>query len=248
MAGILNKARILFLSNIHQLLDKAIDMNSVAAVQQYVRDVEDALNELSESVAASKGSLNVSQRDQMRLQGEINQLNANIDAILTDGNPANDKFAVKWQTELTSKDQELDLLIQQVEVHQKEFDALSQTRTALENKKNAMVSQIDRLKSLQAMTEAKEQAASSIQQATELTNNLNGGPSVDNVTRRLEQRAATADAALDQAMGSINSTTGADEAAALAEIELHKRRVRLGLVSSTTTIPDQNSGKLATNG
>jgi len=43
MAGLFQKARIAALSAAHALMDKVVDLNSIGAVKQYVRDLEKPL-------------------------------------------------------------------------------------------------------------------------------------------------------------------------------------------------------------
>ena len=54
MASIFSKVRALALGNIHDLLDKAIDLNSPAVVRQYVRDLGEAKEQLADEAAAQK--------------------------------------------------------------------------------------------------------------------------------------------------------------------------------------------------
>jgi hypothetical protein len=46
-----NKARVLGLGFLHNLLDQAIDMNSIPTLQQYERDLESAVYQLMEAQA-----------------------------------------------------------------------------------------------------------------------------------------------------------------------------------------------------
>ena len=69
-------------------------------MKQYVRDVENALEDLEDAAATAAGHLRTVQRDQVQLQSQINELNRNIDFILTDVNPANDHLAKPLEARL----------------------------------------------------------------------------------------------------------------------------------------------------
>jgi len=93
MAGIFEKARIAALSAAHSLLDKVVDLNSIGAVKQYVRDLESALEDLEDATAAAAGHVKTVKRDAERLKAQIKELNQNIDFILSDNKPENDHLA-----------------------------------------------------------------------------------------------------------------------------------------------------------
>ncbi|MEK7566941.1 MAG: PspA/IM30 family protein, partial [Patescibacteria group bacterium] len=67
MAGIFKKFRDLGLASIHSLLDKAIDLNSVAVVKQHVRDLENALSELENGAAEAAGYVRTLNREAIEL-------------------------------------------------------------------------------------------------------------------------------------------------------------------------------------
>ena len=116
MAGLFQKARMAALSSAHALLDKIIDLNSVGAVKQYVRDLENALEDLEDAAATEAGHVRTVQRDCIQLQSQMKELNQNIDFILSDNNPANDHLAKPLEARLigleqrtNAKDEEIDI-------------------------------------------------------------------------------------------------------------------------------------------
>ena len=76
------KSRIALLSTLHGLLDKVIDLNSIGAVRQFIRDLEASLQEMSNSLAEARGNVTSITRDRDRLQGEMTRLDGQIDGIL----------------------------------------------------------------------------------------------------------------------------------------------------------------------
>jgi len=97
MAGLFQKARIAALSAAHSLMDKVVDLNSIGAVKQYVRDLENALEDLEDASAAATGHVRTVQRDADQIKSQIQELNQNIDFILSDNNQKMTTLQHRWK-------------------------------------------------------------------------------------------------------------------------------------------------------
>ena len=51
MATLLEKVQTLISANLHEMVDKALENNSVAVMKQYIRDAENNLDELEDAAA-----------------------------------------------------------------------------------------------------------------------------------------------------------------------------------------------------
>src|SRR3989338_336711 len=201
MASILSKARILLLGNIHALLDSAIDLNSPEMIKQRIRDLEDAKNQAHDDLAASVGEVSVLRQDVTMLETIAATTNENIDLILGDGDESNDKDAITLQKKLLNLEQ--DLLAKKDEL-QTAIEVEAALRTAVESitaKHEEMVTAMNSIQNQVRSTAAKDRPA----EASRSSGAQAGGEDApgDNIQERLRRRAATADAKLEQQLGSV---------------------------------------------
>ena len=228
MAGLFQKARVAALSSAHALLDKIIDLNSVGAVKQYVRDLENALEDLEDAAATESGHVRTVQRDCIQLQSQMKELNQNIDFILADNNPANDYLAKPLEARLIAIEQRNTSKTEEMASAQKSSQALNEAVSNLQVKYQTMVEQLQRLEAMDAAAKAKEGAAQAIRNVGRITS---GGASVsvDDIADRIQRRSDVADAKFEQAMGTMSDQVEKDVVLAQAEARLLQRKARLAL-------------------
>lgn len=215
MTGILNKARTLVLANIHNLLNKAIEMNSVEALKVYVRDLQDGRNDIREAVAMSHGSIRVIKQDIQNLEAKIEATEKSIKVVLSDGDTSNDRVATNLAVNLVGYKKTLEARKQELESAQSEAAALEKPLSIVETKLREVVNQISRLESLERATKAKEKAVGALEKAEDIVGAA-GSVDVDNITRKLQTRAAATDVKLERALEGIEESTTSLE----AEVEL----------------------------
>jgi len=63
MATLYEKVRLVTLGNVHEWLDKKIDLDSPAALKQYVRDLETGLADLRDQAAEAAGRVTTLKRE-----------------------------------------------------------------------------------------------------------------------------------------------------------------------------------------
>ncbi|MBI2855179.1 MAG: PspA/IM30 family protein [Chloroflexi bacterium] len=228
MAGIFQKARVAALSSAHSLLDRIIDLNSIGAVRQYVRDLENALEDLEDAAATAAGHLRTVQRDAVQLQSQAKELNRNIDFIISDNNPANDYLAKPLEARLIGLEQRIKTKDEEMAEGQKSSQALNQAVSALQAKYQSMVEQMQRLEAMDNAAKAKESAVQAMRNAGRISSTA-GNVSIDAVADRIQRRSDVADAKFEQAMGDMSSQVEKDVVLAEAEARLEQRKARLAL-------------------
>ena len=57
MASLIEKVNTLISANLHYLVDQALKSNSIAVIQQYIREVENNLEDLSEATITVGGQV-----------------------------------------------------------------------------------------------------------------------------------------------------------------------------------------------
>ena len=223
---IFEKIRLVVLGRAHDLLNAIIDLDSPSAIRQHIRDLEKAMEEIDESVATARGHETTSRNDFTRLESEWNRLDRQIDAILGDGDEANDVHALPLQAKLDGLSPQVKAAHDLVETTSQLATKLNEVRVKLQAKHEAMKTQLQTLETMDKAAKAKEQAADSLKMLNGL--DLAGGQtSVDNLARRIEERANKADARLDMALDTANAGLDDDTALASTAANLAQRRARL---------------------
>lgn len=228
MAGLFEKARIAALSAAHALLDKTIDLNSIGAVKQYVRDLEKALEDLEDATAAAAGHVRSVEREAEQISYQIAELNQNIDFILSDDKPENDHLATPLEARLIGLEQRVTSRKEEVVTGQQTAQALAEATSTLRVRYQNMVQQIQRLEAMDRATKAKEGAVKAMRQAGKIAS-TGADVSVDAVADRIQRRADVADAKFAQVMGEMRSDVKKDVVIAQAQARLEQRKARLAL-------------------
>jgi phage shock protein A len=214
-------------------MDKVVDLNSIGAVKQYVRDLENALEDLEDAAATAAGHVRTVQRDADQLRSQINELNQNIDFILSDNKPDNDSLATPLEARLIGLEQRISTKADEIATGQKTAQALAEATSTLRTRYQNMVQQIQRLEAMDRATKAKESAVNAIRQAGQIAS-AGGDVSVDAVADRIQRRADVADAKFERALGEMNDQVQKDVVIAQAQARLEQRKARLALPGGGT--------------
>jgi phage shock protein A len=234
MASLFEKARIAALATAHKLMDKVVDLNSVEAVKQYVRDVENALEDLEDASATAAGHVRSVQRDAEQIRSQAKELNQNIDFILSDKKPENDHLATPLEARLIGLEQRLTTKDEEITTGQKTAQALSEAVSTLRTRYQNMVQQIQRLEAMDRATKAKESAVQAIKQAGQIAS-AGSDVSIDAVADRIQRRADVADARFERALGEMSGQVEKDVVIAQAQARLEARKARMALPSGEKT-------------
>lgn len=211
MATFLSKFRTLTLGTAHDLLDKAIDMNSPTILRQYVRDLETSENNLRSEAAVAAGGIRTLTRDKGDLEHRIADETAAAKNLMTT-NPTAARIhasnAVTMQGLLTDKAKDL--------VDQTTMSAnLDAALAKLDAKHTQMLAAVRRLESMDRSTKAKEQAAGALQNANAAANS-GDGISIDSIKEKMTARADVADEKFNRAM---NDPGMAEDPAHAADVD-----------------------------
>ncbi|QQG45695.1 MAG: PspA/IM30 family protein [Candidatus Sungiibacteriota bacterium] len=226
MAGLFEKARIIFLSRAHKLLDTVVDLDSTGAVKQYVRDLEGSLTDLQAAAAEAEGYVRTLGRDQRTLERRVTELDGAINLILGDDDPNNDHVATAKQVELDGVSNLLVAKKEELESATTTAGKMKEAVSALKAKHAAMVQRIQQLEAMEHSTKAKEEAAHAMKMASDIV--ASGETvSVDNVVARMQREADVADVKFEGALGTFRDKSGQDAAVALAQAKIAERKKKL---------------------
>jgi phage shock protein A len=224
MASLLKKVQTLISANMHAMVDAALRANSLAVFDQYVREIEDNLDNLEDAVATVGGDLKTMRRKRDVKADEAAKLDRNIDIFLREGK---EDLALAAQSKLNSVNrlvQDYDAMIERQEV---EFQNLQGARLKLEAKLTEVKQEREELQVLLDLARSKELTAKAIKSLDDLMDADDADVSrvaesirarLDQASARSEMMAESLDAQMDELL----------EKSAL-EAQLAERKARLGL-------------------
>lgn len=224
MASLFEKVQTLISANLHALVDKALQANSLAVVDQYIRQVEDSLADLEDAVATVGGQLKTLERKHNEYQGKADELDKNIDVLLVEGR---EDLAVAAQSKLNSTKRLAESYGEQVERQRKEFQQLQDARLKLEARLTTVRQERQELQALLELAKSKEIAQKTMESLDSLVGL--GDTDISRVADSIRARLDKAQARSEMAAGKLDAQM--DEILDRREIDgqLAARRRRLGL-------------------
>ena len=153
MTTLLEKVSTLISANLHALVDQALKTNSLAVVDQYLRQVDDNLASLEDAAATVGAEVRSVQRKLDEHQRRAATIDQAIDGFLAQGK---EPAAAAAQDRLNSTRQLIQAYQQQLERHQAEYQGLLDARLKLQGRQAAMQAQRDELQSLLDLARSKE--------------------------------------------------------------------------------------------
>jgi phage shock protein A len=218
MSSIFSKISDLVQGHVNQLLDEAIDMDSVPVVTQQIRRFEDGISQMKNALAIAQGDVVTKSRSHDEIQHTIETLQHNIDLVLM-GNSADKKAtAVALGQKLIPLQHRVESLTKEVSDAQERSKELDDSVKQLEARHEELMERLTELKSKSEQARAENLVAKTAQNVKKMTSGVEGS-SVDNLLQRAQQNADTAHARLQQAMGDLQEETSVDKAVVNAQAE-----------------------------
>lgn len=206
MATLLEKVSTLISANLHYLVDQALKTNSLAVIDQYIREVEDNLEDLEDAAATVGGEVKSIKRKLHEYEQKENELDRAIDAFLMEGN---DTLAAATQSKLNSTQRLVATYKQQLERQQSEFQTLLDAKVKLEARLHTMKQEREELQALLELAKSKEVAVKAMDSLDDLMgmgdSDISGIAQsiyarLDKATAASEMRAASLDEELDRVL------------------------------------------------
>ncbi len=227
MASLLDKVQTLVSANLHYLVDQALKQNSIAVINQYIREVEDNLEDLSEATATVGGQVKTMRRKHEEYQARAADLDRNIDRFLQEGR---EDLARAAQSKLNSTQRLVETYAQQMEQMGREYQSLRDARLKLEAKLTTIKQERENLEALLELAKSKEITVKAIKSLDDLSGvgDADVARIADSIRARLDRASAESEmraTSLDQQMDEVLDRTELDG-------QLAARKARLGLSSS----------------
>ena len=224
MASLLEKVQTLIAANLHALVDEALKKNSLAVIDQYVRQVEDNLEDLEDAAATIGGEVKTLKRKYDEFAAKSGELDRNIDLMLREGK---EELAVAAQSKLNSTTRLAETYKSQFERQQSEYQKLLDGKLKLEAKLTTVKQEREEMQALLDLAKSKELTAKTMQS---LDNLMGSGDQdvarmADSIRARLDKASARAEmqaSRLDEQMDELLERNTLDT-------QLVERKKRLGL-------------------
>src|SRR5512136_56558 len=227
MASLLSKVQTLISANLHSLVDNALKANSVAVLDEYIRQAEDNLDDLQDALVTVRGQVKTLKRKYDMFQAEADQLDADIDRLLKLGK---EDLAVAAQSQYNSKAALAQEYKAQYEKQQVEADKLSDARLKLEAKMTTIKQEREHMLALLELAKSKEIASKTIRSLDDLQGI--GDSDIARVGDQIRARLDRADAEMEVQSTSLESQMDDVLGKAGLEDQLAERKRRLGLGES----------------
>ncbi|GAB4270252.1 MAG: hypothetical protein Kow0080_14510 [Candidatus Promineifilaceae bacterium] len=224
MASLLEKTQTLIQANLHALVDKALEQNSVAVLKQYIRDAENNLEELEDAAATVGGEVKTLERKYKEYKKKADQLDKNIDALIMQGKT---DLARAAQNELNSTRRLQEQYHEQWVRQQREYESLLNARIKLQAKLKTIRQEQKEMEALLRLAKSKEVTVKAIKSLDDLMGVGDGDIArlsesirarLDKASAYSEMYASSLDNQMDEALGSAE-----------IDLQLEERKRRLGL-------------------
>jgi phage shock protein A len=227
MASLLSKVQTLISANLHSLVDNALKANSVAVLDEYIRQAEDNLDDLQDALVTVRGQVKTLKRKYDMFQAEADQLDADIDRLLKLGK---EDLAVAAQSQYNSKAALAQEYKEQYEKQQIEADKLGDARLKLEAKMTTIKQEREHMLALLELAKSKEIAAKTIRSLDDVQGI--GDSDIARVGDQIRARLDRADAEMEMQSTSLEAQMDDVLGKAGLEDQLAERKRRLGLGES----------------
>ncbi|MCA9975617.1 MAG: PspA/IM30 family protein [Anaerolineales bacterium] len=240
MPSLLEKTQTLVQANLHAMVDRALEANSVAVMKQYIRDAEKNLQELEDAAATVGGEVKTLERKYLEYKKKADQLDRNIDVFLMQGK---EDLARAAQNEINSTRNLQEQYHEQWVRQKREYEALLNARLKLQAKLTEIRQEQRELEALLKLAKSKEKTVKAIKSLDDVM----GAGDADiarlgeSIRGRLDKASAHAEMYADRLDSQMDEVLGKAE----LDIQLEERKRRLGLAQPSTVSFDEEAEESA---
>lgn len=224
MASLLEKTQTLIQANLHDMVDKALEANSVAVMKQYIRDAEDNLDQLEDATATVGGEVRTLERKYNEYKKKGDKLDRNIDMLLMQGKT---DLAAAAQSELNSTRRLQEQYHEQWVRQEREYESLKSARLKLEAKLETTRQEQKEMEALLQLAKSKEITVKTMKSLDDLMGVGDGDIARlgESIQSRLDKASAYSEMYADSLDSQMDDVLGKSE----IDLQLEERKRRLGL-------------------
>lgn len=224
MATLLEKVSTLISANLHHLVDQALKTNSLAVIDQYIREVEDHLADLEDAAATVGGEVKSIKRKLNDYEQKETELDRAINAFLMEGN---DTLAAAAQSKLNSTQRLITTYKDQLERQESEFQTLLDAKVKLEARLHTMKQEREELQALLELAKSKEVAVQAMDSLDDLMGM--GDSDISGIAQSIYARLDKATAASEMRAASLDEEMDRVLDRTVIDSQLAERKQKLGL-------------------
>jgi phage shock protein A len=222
--GILEKINILISANLHAMVDRALEMNSVKVMDEYIRRADRDLDTLETQIVTVGGSVRTLKRKYEEMSAAAEKLDRNIDTLLTSGRTDQ---AARLQAELNVKQQQAQEYYQQWQNQEQEYKRMLDAKLKLEARLNTVRQEREHLQELLKLAEAKRATTRTIRSLNDIQGI--GDADIRRIGDMIRERLDREDAEMEVASMRLQDVVEDTIEQSVVEQQLEERRRRLGL-------------------
>jgi phage shock protein A len=224
MASLLDKVRTLISANLHAMVDSALKANSVAVMDEYIRQAENNLDALEDAAATVGGEVKTLKRKADEYAALVTKLDKDIDALLQQGR---EDLATAAQSKFNSTQKLAEQYKEQYARQQAEYQNLLDAKLKLEAKLTTTKQEREELLALLDLAKSKELTVKTMKSLDDIVGSGDAdiarmGESIrarlDKASARSETMASRLDDQMDQVLGKSE-----------LDSQLAERKKRLGM-------------------
>jgi phage shock protein A len=220
--SLFEKINTLIGANLHGIVDRALEANSVQVMDEYIRQVERNLDALEDSTATVGGTVKTLKRKYDEFAATAEKLDRDIDTLVVKGKM---DLAGAAQAELNTKQQLAQEYYEQWQGQEQQYQKMLDMRLKLESRLTTIKQEREHLKALIELAEAKKVTTKTIKSLDQLA--TSGDDQIDNLASRIRENLDREDARLDMATKNISDQIAEAVGDSEVDRQLEERRKRL---------------------
>jgi phage shock protein A len=223
MPSLLERVATLISANLNYLVSKALKANSMAVVDEYIRQVEDNLEALEDAAATVGGEAKTLRRKYDQYAAQLKELDDNIDLFLKQGK---ESLAQAAQYRYNTVERLSETYGEQVKVQEGEYQKLLDAKIKLEAKLTETKRERTELQAMLDLAKSKELTHKVVEGVAGITTQESGIAEIrDEIQRRLDKATAQGEidaGRLDRQMAEVLEKDTIDR-------QLAERKAKLGI-------------------
>ncbi len=226
MASLLDKINTLISANLHAMVDKALQSNSVAVMDEYIRQAEDNLDKLEDATATVGGEVKTLKRKSDEYAAQATQLDHQIDELLKQGR---DDLASAAQAKYNTTQRMAEQYQQQYERQQAEYKTLLEAKLKLEAKLTTTKQEREEMLALLDLAKSKELTVKTMKSIDDIVGSQDADVARigESIRARLDKASAKSEMMSSRLDDQIDEVLGKTE----LDSQLAERKKRLGMSS-----------------
>jgi len=224
MASLLDKVRTLISANLHSMVDAALKANSVAVMDEYIRQAENNLDALEDAAATVGGEVKTLKRKADEYAAQVAKLDKDIDALLQQNR---EDLATAAQSKFNSTQKLAEQYKEQYERQQAEYQNLLDAKLKLEAKLTTTKQEREELLALLDLAKSKELTVKTMKSLDDVAGNSDADIARmgESIRARLDKASAKSEMMANRLDDQMDQVLGKSE----LDNQLAERKKRLGM-------------------